>query len=142
MRLESPLLPSKVRDRYWLHAVNPKGACSRNPGKWLLFIPTARIDAAWEVIRRETEGGRLGPEAKVATAMPNSNGTNRGVRLICVYTSDFEDLEDVRRVRQRLRELGYVKKIPYKTDAATTAGKYARNGDKKISLFTSEETYS
>ena len=45
------------------------------------------------------------------------------MKLICVYTYNFEDLDDVRRVRLRLRELGYIKKIPYKTD------------DKKVSLL-------
>ena len=100
-----------------------------------MFIPTIRIDAAWEVIDLETREGRLGVAAKVATAMPNPMATSQKIKLICVYTYNFEDLDDVRRVRLRLRELGYTRKIPYKTDAATDEGKYAKSGDKKISLF-------
>jgi hypothetical protein len=71
----------------------------------------------------------------VATAKPNSLATSRHIRLICVYTYDCTDLDDVRRVRQRLRELGFTKKIPYKTDSATANGRYSQNGNKKVSLF-------
>jgi hypothetical protein len=129
------LLPSKTRDRYWIDSESPEGVFSENSGKWLLFIPATRIDAAWATIERETRAGRLGVAAKVATAMPNPNATSQQVKLICVYTYNFEDLDDVRRVRQRLRELGYARKIPYKTDAATDAGKYTKSGDKKVSLL-------
>jgi len=129
------LPPSKTRDQYWIESENPSGVWTENSGKWLLFIPTIRIDAAWEVIDLETREGRLGVAAKVATAMPNPMATSQKIKLICVYTYNFEDLDDVRRVRLRLRELGYTRKIPYKTDAATDEGKYAKSGDKKISLF-------
>lgn len=132
---KSILPPSKTRDRYWIDSENPTGVWTENSGKWLLFIPASRIDAAWAVIDRETREGRLGVAAKVATAMPNPMATHARMKLICVYTYNFEDLDDVQRVRQRLRELGYTRKIPYKTDAATVAGKYAKNGDKKVSLF-------
>ena len=129
------LLPSRTRDRYWIETTNPSGAWSENSGKWLLFVPAGRIDAGWKVVRQETQSGRLGVAAKVATALQNPLATNQRTRLICVYTYDCDDLQDVRRVRQRLRELGFTKKIPYKTDAATRAGKYTPNGNSKISLF-------
>jgi hypothetical protein len=135
VELRKSALPSKTRDRYWIDSENPEAVWSENSGKWLLFISAPRIDAAWAVIDRETREGRLGVAAKAATAMPNPNATSQKMKLICVYTYNFEDLDDVRRVRQRLRELGYTKKIPYKTDAATNAGKYTKSGDKKVSLF-------
>ena len=113
----------------------PTGNWTANSGKWLLFIPVNRIDNVWQIIDQETQLGRLGIAAKVATARANSLATSQRVRLICVYTYDCTDLDDVRRVRQRLRELGFAKKIPYKTDTATAEGKYAQNGDKKVSLF-------
>src|ERR1035441_152551 len=48
--------------------------------------------------------------------------------LICVYTYDVDDERDCLRVRLALRNLGVTWKIPYKTDADTYAGKYAKNG--------------
>jgi len=85
--------------------------------------------------REETQAGRLGVAAKVATAMKSPLATNTDIRLICIYTYDYTDLEDVRRVRQRLRELGVNRQIPYKTDDATREGKCAANRDKKVSLL-------
>jgi hypothetical protein len=40
-----------------------------------------------------------------------------------VYTYDWQDEKDVRRVRQELRELGITQRIPYKSDEETRAGK-------------------
>jgi hypothetical protein len=127
--------PSKARDRYWIHAENSSGSSTENSGKWLLFIPLGRIDVTWELIRRETEAGRLGIAAKAATALENPLAKNQSTRLICVYTYNSEDLEDVRRVRQRLRELGFTRKIPYKTDQATRTGKYTSTTKDKISML-------
>ena len=135
MKNEGALIPSKTRDRYWIDAENPSAIWSDNSGKWLLFIPSTRVDHIWKIIRVETEAGRLGSGAKVATDEQNPLATSRRTKLICVYTYNSEDLEDVRRVRQRLRDLGFSKKLPYKTDAATTAGKYTKRGDKKVSML-------
>ncbi len=135
MKPDSDLIPSKTQDRFWIESTSPSGRWSSNSGKWLLFVSVGRVDSVWKVIDQETRSGRLGTAAKVATAMPNDLSNGSSVRLICVYTYDCTDLDDVRRVRQRLRDLGFAKKIPYKTDAATLDGKYIQNGHKKISLF-------
>ncbi len=132
---ESNLIPSRTRDRYWINVEKPGARWSDNSGKWLLFIPTPRIDAMWRTIQSETILGRLGVGAKVATAMKNSLATSQRIKLICVYTYSADDLDDVRRVRQRLRELGFAKKLPYKTDAATQTGKYTSQGDTKVSML-------
>lgn len=39
------------------------------------------------------------------------------------------------KIRETLRQAGVTKKIPYKTDSDTLAGKYAKNGNKKISKY-------
>lgn len=135
MKSELNLLPSKAKDRYWIESASPTGSWSSNSGKWLLFAPINRIDSVWRSIDLETRSGRLGIAAKVATAKSNSLATSTSIRPICVYTYDCTDLADVRRVRHRLRELGFFKKIPYKTDAATADGKYSKSGAKKVSLF-------
>jgi len=55
--------------------------------------------------------------------------------VICVYTYDWTDKEDVKRIRQELRDLGITRKIPYKADRETLSGKYAIRGDKRISKY-------
>lgn len=132
---ESNLIPSRTRDRYWIDVEKPGAQWSDNSGKWLLFIPTARVDTTWRTIRSETILGKLGVAAKVATAMESPLSTSQRIKLICVYTYSADDLGDVRRVRQRLRELGFSRKLPYKTDAATQAGKYTSQGDTKVSML-------
>jgi hypothetical protein len=130
--------PSTVTDEYWLYAKAPGASAvevTRRSGKWLVFVPLARLDAVWAAIRRATRAGRLGYEAKTGTARPNPNAKQPGERVICVYTYDAADLDDVRRVRDELRRLGVTWKIPYKTDAATDAGRYAVRGDARISSY-------
>ena len=55
--------------------------------------------------------------------------------MICVYTYDADDREDVLRVRQALRDLGFDRPIPYKTDRATLEGRYQVKGHQRISLY-------
>jgi Domain of unknown function (DUF1917) len=125
--------PSEVTDDYWIFAEAPHtGALARQrcdgdeitTGKWLVFVPTPEIDAWWQTIQIETEAGRLGHAAKAATACPNPNAQSDRVRLICVYTCDFEDHDDVRRVLTALRQLGVRWRLSYKTDQATHDARY------------------
>ena len=132
---ECGLIPSRTRDRYWIEVEKPDAEWSTKSGKWLLFVSAPRVDTVWCTIRSETLAGRLGVAAKVATAMTNPLATSQRGKLICVYTYSADDLGDIRRVRQRLRDLGFTRKLAYKTDAATRAGRYARHGDTKVSML-------
>jgi hypothetical protein len=130
--------PSEVTDSYWLHAERKKGTYpehSENGGKWLIFVPLSLVNAVWEKIRRATEEGNLGGSAKVATARPNPNATNPNTKVICVYTYDWTDENDVKRIREELRQLGVTSKIPYKADQETYSGMYANRGNKRISKY-------
>ncbi len=130
--------PSKVRDDYWVYAINPCSSWepTERSGKWLIFAPWKKLDDYWKIIEEETIAGRLGTEAKAATAKKNVLAKNPWIKVICVYTYDSADVEDVRRVRQRLQKIGFTKKLSYKTDEATLAGKYSdNNGGCSISLF-------
>ena len=73
--------------------------------------------------------------SKVATAKDNPNAANSNTKVICVYTYDWTDEEDVMRIRQELRQLGITRKIPYKADEDTESGKYANQGTKRISKY-------
>src|SRR2546425_12674646 len=110
--------PSQVKEVYWLYAENLKGNYSEptpTSGKWLLFVPNQDIDAGWTRVKEATKAGRLGGDSKVSTAKPNPNAVDPSHRVICVYTYDSEDEDDVMRVREELRRLGFTDKIPYKT---------------------------
>jgi len=130
--------PSQVTEAYWLSAERKAGeypAHTERGGKWLLFVPVSQIDEVWAKVKDATEKGLLGGSSKVATAKPNPNATNHDSKVICVYTYDWTDEEDVRRVRAVLRELGIVANIPYKADNDTLAGNYANRGQKRISKY-------
>lgn len=129
--------PSQVTDEYWIYAVAKDKRFSQTgrSGKWLLFVPLAKIDDVWSIIKFATESGRLGSSSKVATGKDNPNARDRSIKVICVYTYDHEDEKDVMRVRGELRRLGFDNKIPYKTDEATLSGKYQVRGDSRISKY-------
>ncbi len=133
-----PLKPSEVTDSYWLGAERKIGAYpghTENGGKWLIFVPASQIDEVWEKIKRATEEGKLGSSAKVSTAKPNPNAKDPNSKVICVYTYDWTDEKDAKRVREELRHLGIMSKIPYKADNETFSGKYANRGNTRISKY-------
>lgn len=114
--------PSRVHNRFWLQAWAPDRQVTPRVGKWLLHIPTSDVDDVWTYILRALHAGRLGPSAKVRTAVPHPLYSNR-VKVICVYTKDADDEADKARVRRELEKLGFVEPLTYRTDAETLAGK-------------------
>lgn len=120
------LPPSQVTDDYWVYADGPAAdeADAGRIGKWLVFVPARRIDQWWELVRLATGQGRLGISAKAATARHNDLATSARTKLICVYTRDWQDQDDVRRVLRQLRDLGITSRVSYKTDEATLSGTY------------------
>jgi hypothetical protein len=75
--------------------------------KWLLFLTgDSRINGTWKTIARAVATGQLGPAAKIGT---DDGGDSKSGRLICVYTKDFADVEDVERVLCKLVDLELVK---------------------------------
>jgi len=91
-------------------------------GKWLVYRVRSEIDVVWEIIARATIDGDLGTSAKVST---NRQGNDRHV--ICVYTADYLDLDDVNRVREKLDALGFTERLCYKPDIYTYLGIYYRS---------------
>ncbi|KAI0012389.1 DUF1917-domain-containing protein [Xylariaceae sp. FL0662B] len=92
-------------------------------GKWMIFSNVLDVNEVWEIVAKATANNELGIAAKVA---PRSNVDRRTERLICVYTADFSDIKDVKRVAQRLKQLGLVqargKPLYYKPDVYTYLG--------------------
>lgn len=118
-------------------------------GKWMLFPLVADIDRVWCAVCKGVDAGKLGPTAKVATNGGEvRNEREAHVRLICVYTKDFSDQKDVRRVLDALVEMNLVKLpeddmghgIYYKCDAYTYLNIGSGNDYKlKASIYSSKE---
>lgn len=108
----------------------------------MLFPNTIDLPRVWRLVVEGTIENRLGSGSKVAT---NNGGPES--RLICVYTKDFRDTDDVLRVLQELDALGLVKQgsqgaIYYKSDAYTYLDIYGKNASEyglQASLYSSQK---
>ena len=111
-------------------------------GKWMLFPYPPDVDAVWSKVCHSTLSGRLGSAAKVAT---DNGSAEKTQRLICVYTEDFSNQDDVKRVLAELRDLGLVKSdkaIYYKCDAYTYLDITSENEYKiKASTYNSRDMF-
>ena len=138
IRAKQNAKPTEVFDAYWIFATRRKGKypkATKRSGKWLIFVDPKDIDEVWANVKEGTEQGNLGSSAKVSTAKPNPLAGKSKQKVICVYTYDWMDEADVRRVREELRIIGITSKIPYKADEDTLSGKYRVAGDTKISKY-------
>lgn len=123
--------PSEVTEVRWIYAIRAHGEyppATERSGKWLVFAPWSEIDEVWRDIKAATETGKLGGSSKVATNMRTWMAADPENSVICVYTSDWQDEEDMTRIREELRALGITRKIAYKSDEDTLAGKYKSTG--------------
>jgi hypothetical protein len=67
----------------------------------MLFLSTEDLTRIWRLVVDSVISNRLGPVAKVAPdqGLP-------GERLVCIYTKDFRDKNDVLRVLRELVSIG------------------------------------
>jgi hypothetical protein len=88
-------------------------SCNILSGKWMLFPEPSSVNTVWEVVAHATAKNELGTAAKTET-----RSEAKKERLVCIYTGDFRDKDDVARVLNRLRQLDLVrpkgKQIYYK----------------------------
>ncbi len=131
------VLPSKTMQTYWIvqdaPGSAPEATEDENAGKWLIFQEPSAVDSAWKKVRDATVAGELGISAKVSTAKPNPDSRDSR-KVIYVYTKDWAVETDVMRVREKLRELGFVDRIGYKRNIETFAGEYAKKG-KRVTYY-------
>ena len=118
---EDPILPSQVSKHDWLQFVIDKDLETDidifdidYTGKWMIFGAIDRLDMLWPHLKTAMHQRKLG------TSMKSSTSQDDG--LICVYTTDWRDVDDIRRVLVTLRELGIIEKIFYKSDEQTLMG--------------------
>ncbi|KIW69627.1 hypothetical protein PV04_05495 [Phialophora macrospora] len=117
LRSDRTTLESSLRDLAQSHGVTS--------GKWMLFPHEGQVDRVWETVARAVWAGTLGSSAKVevsgsddgdgddggSSGEPQSSARdvvrgNGPQRLICIYTADFSDLADVRRILGAIKDLG------------------------------------
>ena len=86
----------------------------------MLFVPPEHVPKTWKLVAHAVAEARLGISAKIAT-------DGEDVRLICIYTANFNDKEDVARVLQEIAAMDLLPRdskrgIYYKADAYTHLG--------------------
>lgn len=137
------LVPSECRckDASWLwadYAGHKEPRCDRS-GKWMIFPSSEEVDFAWTSVVDLLVRGKLGRCAKVSTIRNAGDG---GSQVICVYTADHDNLEDVYRVLHALRHIPTPVctdlTLGYKTDEATIAGLYTTSDAAKREGFDGE----
>ena len=131
------VVPSRTTQMYWIIQeapdVAPDAIEDELAGKWLIFLPPDRVDEAWTKVRDATCANILGISAKVSTAKPNPDSRDQ-MKVIYVYTADWQNEPEVMRVREELRKLGFVDRIGYKRNIETFKGEYAQKG-KRVTFY-------
>lgn len=131
------IFPTKTTRSYWIQQDRPgvsSGAtANEEAGKWLIFLPPEEVDEAWQKIRNATVEGTLGIGAKVSTAKENEDSHDER-KVIYVFTENWADEADVMRVREELKNLGFVDRIGYKRNLDTYAGEYREKG-KRVAYY-------
>lgn len=95
---------------------------SYKSGKWLIYSASAQIDEIWKSVAAAVVSRSLGHAAKVS---PRDREKN--THVICVYTEDFTNKEQVQAVEKGLRKIGVTSVMSYKADVYTTLGIYRDN---------------
>ena len=134
--------PSKVLDVYWVEASNrvsrnfaKEKECNLLAGKWLIYVNNNDIDIVWQKIKKATKDGLLGIKSKAATSKLNINFTSENEKIVCVYTYNWLDKEDVFRIENEIRKLNIKYALCYKTDEDTKKGLYKNKGNIRISKY-------
>jgi hypothetical protein len=137
IRAGEGVIPGKTTLMYWIiqdaPEIRPDAMEDDLAGKWLIFLPPEQVDDAWRHVRDATVARKLGISAKVSTAKENPDSRDN-MKVIYLYTPDWRDEPDVMRVREGLRELGFVDRIGYKRNIETFRGEYSKKG-KRVTYY-------
>lgn len=114
--------PTKSFQEGFLWEIGDKDFTSNDKtGKWCIFRPAAEIDALWLEVRKAVKEGHF-VAAMCSTFMQARY--HGGSYVICAFTSDWSDREDVMRAWQVLRDMGVTEELGYKRDLETKNGVY------------------
>ena len=93
-------------------------------GKWLIFIQREYADELWNKIEKIANEGKIWC-AKISTLV--HPWASRGKHVVCVYTKNYLDKQDVMMVRKILKKIGVKSRLSYKPDIYTLLGIYSDN---------------
>lgn len=125
---EDEIPPSQDTDSFWHLASNKFSFHSTDKtGKWMIFIDKKDLDSAWLKVKKACWNGLLGPACKCSTARENPRQQDVTSAVIICYTRNWEEEEDLNRVADAIRDLGFTQKLFYKKDSATRTGIYGKN---------------
>ena len=85
----------------------------QNSGRWLIFRNKEYIDNLWNVIEQETKSGRLSLAAEVSTRIHADKYAKKGSHVIAVYTPNFRNIEEIRKVGESLMALRINEELRY-----------------------------
>jgi hypothetical protein len=130
---DSELAKYGVRyDGVWSWALAKGQGGTPRKGKWMLWPEGGEAIEVWRIICELTRSDQLGIQAKISCV---ENRELSGERLICVYTYDSDDMEDLQRILDKLRESIDPKyRLIYKEDSMTRAGFYS-DADRRVSKW-------
>lgn len=119
-------------DGVWSWALAKGHQGTPRTGKWMLWPEGEEAIEVWRIICALTHSHELGIQAKISCSEERELS---GERLICVYTSDSDDREDLQRVVDKLRSSIDPKyRLIYKEDSMTRAGFY-QDADRRVSKW-------
>ncbi|GBN68265.1 hypothetical protein AVEN_61843-1 [Araneus ventricosus] len=144
-------IPSREQHEPWIyaHSSSERENISidyEKVGKWLLFFNNVRRshvtgltqhDHAWQFIKKLVENDIL-YNAKCSTALQGicEAYDKRQNGVICCYTPDYTNKQDVKRAADAIRrEVHCPSNLFYKTDNDTRAGKYKHKGDNHVCIY-------
>ena len=94
--------PWERRDTARTEILSAARSAGFTSGKWIIFVPLESTDDLWSLVATQTLAGQLGYSNRVATAEAESEGWKRRIE---VFTTDFDDLDQVGEVLERLVRL-------------------------------------
>lgn len=119
-------------DGVWSWARADSSGWTARSGKWMLWPEGEEALSAWRIIGELTRAGKLGIQAKISC---RAQRELVGERLICVYTADSDDLPDLQRVVDLLRNhLNPKHRLIYKEESMTHAGLY-QDANRRVSKW-------
>ncbi len=99
-------------------------------GKWMVHVPSEKVDEVWGLIATAIFNEDFGSAVLTAKVSPKNdeNGVeDPNMHVICVYTSDFTNMQEVVKAENVLRSLGIRIVLKYKPDLYTYLGIYRGN---------------
>ena len=113
-------IPTENEYSFWINHTYKGFSSNENSGKWCIFASESTINKKWEKIKNLVDSGDI-IHAKVSTKRFLAYSRSKKY-VICVYTKDFNNMEDLIRTRNVLRDIGYNRPLNYKRDIDTKNG--------------------